>query len=265
MAQAKYKTIRQLEELVAHLAPQPDAPSTLRALPRSPDPAPLSPGRYRLQVTLGEDACNKLQQLKDLLAHQIPNGDPALIVERALDALLTQVHKRKTGMTERPRTPQVPAGTSSARPTTRRSRLKAAIRREVWPRDDGRCGFIGEDGHRCNETRGLEFAHVFPWAKGGADTVTNVGLRCITHNALEAERDYGTSFMARKRERKPLKVREPITRYVLRRAPSVHAHEAAVDVYEPTLARVRDLGLSHQPPGEPNCRAELDTLDSCAI
>jgi hypothetical protein len=70
---------------------------------RSPDPAPLSPGRYRLQVTLGEDARDKLKQLQDLLAHQIPNGDPAAIVERALDALLTQVHKQRTGSTDKPR------------------------------------------------------------------------------------------------------------------------------------------------------------------
>ena len=50
LAQAKHRTIREIEQLVAHLAPQPDVPSTLRALPaRSPDPAPLSPGRYRLR------------------------------------------------------------------------------------------------------------------------------------------------------------------------------------------------------------------------
>src|SRR6187402_1131879 len=67
------------------------------------DPAPLSPGRYKLQVTLGENARNKLKQLQDLLAHQIPNGDPAAIVERALDALLTQVYKRKAGITDKPR------------------------------------------------------------------------------------------------------------------------------------------------------------------
>src|SRR6187399_851008 len=33
LAAAKHKTIRQIEELVARLAPQPDVPSTLRALP----------------------------------------------------------------------------------------------------------------------------------------------------------------------------------------------------------------------------------------
>src|SRR5688572_2542517 len=125
LARAQHKTIRQIEELVAHLAPQRDVPSTLRALPRrsepgalalpalnlaqqatdsvvpmtsardprlgaaptptklprSADPTPLSPGRYKLQVTLGQTAKDKLKQLQDLLAHQIPDGDPAAIVE----------------------------------------------------------------------------------------------------------------------------------------------------------------------------------------
>jgi len=146
LAEAKHKTIRQIEQLVARLAPQADVPSTLRALPRrratvpptvpptsalapivpaapvatepvatapvprtppsprrSPDPAPPAPGRYKLQVTLDENTRDKLKQLQDLLAHQIPSGDPAAIIARALDALLTQVHKRKTGITEKPR------------------------------------------------------------------------------------------------------------------------------------------------------------------
>ena len=91
--------------------------------------------------------------------------------------------------------------------------------REVWTRDDGRCGFVGEDGHRCNETRGLEFAHVHPWGKCGPDTATNLGLRCRAHNAWEADRDYGASLMASKRKRKPWKVREPVARYNIHRAP----------------------------------------------
>jgi len=288
LAAAKHKTIRQIEELVARLAPQPDVPSTLRALPtrttaapasptptpapalpaptpataspaptaaptapsasppmpvprRSPDPAPLSPGRYRLQVTLGENARNKLKQLQDLLAHQIPNGDPAAIVERALDALLTQVHKRKTGITDNPRTRKIGSKStatgaarrtrneprarkvqskSTATATARRTRyIEVAVRREVWTRDEGRCGFVGEDGHRFNETRGLEVAHRHPWAKDGANTAINLGLRCIGHNAWEADRDFGTSHMANKRKSRLLNLREPIARYIVRRTP----------------------------------------------
>ena len=224
LAQAKHKTIREIEELVARLAPRPDVPSTLRKLPeprpsenalpmtiapippaaapavspamrRSPDPTPLAPGRYKLEVTLGEDARGKLKQLQDLLAHQIPNSDPAAIVERALDALLTQVPKQKTGATGKPRAPK-------SGPTPRKRSIPAELRRQVWTRDQGRCAFIGEGGHRCNGTRGLEYAHLKPWAKGGGHSASNVALRCKSHNAFEADRDFGAGHMATKRKRK---------------------------------------------------------------
>ena len=243
LGQAKHRTLREIDVLVARLAPKPDVPATLRALPerraptirvapdaaasppfglagatparsatstlvepcgprmpapptlpvtvarieppgpqvalvrpferRAPDPMPLSPGRYKLTVTLDEQSHRKLEQLQDLLAHKIPNGDPAAIVARALEALLKAVHKRKTGSTDRPRAPK-PA------PSAEQTRhLQAAVRREVWPSEGARCGFVGEDGHRCNETRGLQFAHKVPWAKGGANTAENLGLRCI--------------------------------------------------------------------------------------
>ena len=252
LPQAKHKTMRQIEELVARLAPQPDEPTTLRALPqrrthvitapvapalksgtvdpqavepsettttretvplpappRAPDPVPLAPGRYKLQLTLGQCAHDKLRQLQDLLAHQIPNTDPAVIVELALDALLTAVQKRKIGSTDRP---------CATKPATRSGRRVRAIpvgfRRKVWKRDQGRCTFEGVDGHRCNETRGLEFAHLKPWGKGGEHSVENLALRCRAHNALEADRDYGATTMASKRKRrsaeKPLLVREPV-------------------------------------------------------
>ena len=267
LAEAKHKTIRQIEQLVARLAPQADVPSTLRALPnrsatvpapsagallvpalvepvatepvptlvptapvstnpttprRAADPVPLAPGRYKLQVTLSAGARDKLKQLQDLLAHRIPNGDPAAIVERALDALLVQVHKRKAGITERPRASR-PTSAPRTRPTP------AALRRLVWARDQGRCTFVGDDGHLCNETRCLEFAHLHPWGKGGEHSARNVALRCRAHNAFEAERDFGASFVASKRTRgldsKPLKCASPslaTTRvsHVPRRKPS---------------------------------------------
>lgn len=283
LATAKHKTTRQIEELIARLAPQPDVTSSLRKLPnpaltvptivapaavapaavasslpapakvaptpsaaatvaaapapveatsaavspaplsprRDPDPAPLSPGRWKLQVTLDQSTYDKLKQLQDLLAHQLPNRDPAVIIQRALDMLWTEVHKHKTGITAKPRAAQAKLDPKAilepeSTPTVEQTRhVEAGVRREVWRRDDGRCGFVGEDGHRCNETRGLEFAHVHPWAKGGANTAANLGLRCQAHNALAADRDSGTSFMASKRKQ-PLKVREPVARYGVR-------------------------------------------------
>ena len=237
--QAKHKTIRQIEQLVAQLAPRPDVPSTLRALParseiavapplvaaaaplapptpiptpaptiplaarapaprRAPEPEPLAPGRYKLAVTLDESTCRKLKQLQDLLAHQLPSGDPAAIIDRAFDALLEQVHKQKTGFTKNPR-----ARTPLSRKVSAAQRARwipVALRREVWKRDQGRCSFVGEDGHRCNETRGLEFAHV---------------------------RHYGADFMAKKRT-DPLKVREPVVRYVASRGVRGHIQQSTL-------------------------------------
>lgn len=227
LARAKHRTIKQIESLVRELAPQPDVPSTLRRLPerrlpdpkpgsvgparcnaaprlperprRAPDPAPLSPARYKLQVTLDEESHQTLKQLQDLLAHQIPSGDPAAVVKRALATLLADTLKKKAALTESPRDHQRSSGRRAN--TVPGRHIPAPVKREVWQRDRGRCRFVGADGSRCNETRALEFAHLRPWGKGGEHSAENLALRCRAHNALEADRDYGERFMQQKRER----------------------------------------------------------------
>ena len=72
--------------------------------------APLAPARYRVQFTIGEETEKKLRQLQTLLKREIPNGNPALIFDRALTLLLARVEGRKFGLTARPRA----AGTSTA-------------------------------------------------------------------------------------------------------------------------------------------------------
>ena len=65
--------------------------------------------------------------------------------------------------------------------------IPAAVKREVWRRDDGRFAFVGTEG-RCRERGFVEFHHVVPFADGGAATPGNIELRCRAHNAYEAER-----------------------------------------------------------------------------
>jgi hypothetical protein len=60
---------------------------------------PLSPGRFKLELTLGQDAHDQLLQLQALFRHQNPSGDLTGIVERALRELLERTMKRRFAQT----------------------------------------------------------------------------------------------------------------------------------------------------------------------
>jgi hypothetical protein len=215
-ARGKRKT--EVEEIVAKLSPQPDVPISIRRLPvprpEPPRPAlsppaaplpagaplavappapplpvppaavrPLSPDRYKLQLTIGSETLEKLRLAQDMLGHAIPSGDEAAIFDRALTSLLVDLAKMKFADTPRPR---------PSRGTKPGSRdVSAAVRRAVWVRDLGRCAYIGPSGHRCNERRFLEFHHIDPHALGGEATVDQIALRCRRHNDYEGRLYFG--------------------------------------------------------------------------
>jgi hypothetical protein len=140
--------------------------------------APLSASRYRLQVTLDEGAHTDLERLRALMRRDIPDGDAATIVARALKLLREDAEKRAFAATSRPR---------SSRPTSPASRhIPAAVKRAVWQRDQGQCSFEGAR-HRCEERSYLEYHHLTPWVVGGEPSVENIALRCRAHNAYESK------------------------------------------------------------------------------
>jgi HNH endonuclease len=55
------------------------------------------------------------------------------------------------------------------------------VRTEVWQRDHGRCV-------QCQATDYLEFDHIIPRSKGGADSVGNVQLLCRRCNLVKSDR-----------------------------------------------------------------------------
>jgi 5-methylcytosine-specific restriction endonuclease McrA len=113
------------------------------------------------------------------------------IFAAGLAALIAKLENSKFAATERPR-----EQTGSARGR----HVPAAIRREVWQRDQGRCTFVSESGRRCDVRRFLQFDHIEPVARGGKTTAGNLRLRCRAHNQLEAERAFGAGFMHAVRE-----------------------------------------------------------------
>jgi hypothetical protein len=139
--------------------------------------SPLSPDRYRLQLTIGVETLEKLRLAQDMLRHAIPSGDEAAVLDRALTALLSELARRKFAAADTPRP----------------SRGTAPGSRHI-PADLGRCAFVGTGGRRCAERGFLEFHHVRPYAIGGESTVGNIQLRCRRHNACDARADFGNSF-----------------------------------------------------------------------
>jgi len=168
----------------AQLAPGPVEP---RAMVK-----PLAPRRFGMQVTISEQTHEKLRRAQELLSHAVPGGDIAQVLDRALDALIEQLEKRRYARVSEPRPGK---RTRSAR------HIPAHVRREVWKRDEGRCTFVSDTGHRCESRTRLEFDHVTPVARGGQATVSNLRLRCRPHNQFTAERTYGESFMRGRKER----------------------------------------------------------------
>lgn len=149
------------------------------------------PALFLLQITIGQGAQEKLRYAQDLLSHSIPSRDVALVLERALEALIEQCEKRKFAVTPHPQAPR--------RSGVGKRHVPAHVRRAVWERDRGRCTFVGGTGNRCSTRSFLELDHIDPVARGGLATEDRMRLRCRAHNQYEAERVLGAQFMERKR------------------------------------------------------------------
>jgi hypothetical protein len=157
--------------------------------------APLGAQRYRVEFTADRALHEQLQELRALMRHQIPDGDVGKILARAVAVLLDQVRKRKFGETSKPR----PAPPSGSREIPSRH-IPAAIRRAVWNRDGGRCGYVSAGGRRCNSREFLEFDHAEAWTWTRAHSIAGITLRCRAHNQQRARRDFGERQMARFRK-----------------------------------------------------------------
>jgi 5-methylcytosine-specific restriction endonuclease McrA len=214
LSAARHKSKREVEYLVAEVRPQPVAATIVRKLPpavrtvsdgneaappilqpaesndvtipqaprRPPAIQPLTSETYKVQFTLSQEGYEDLCRAQDLLRHSIPNGDAAVIFERALSLLVEDLERKKHAATERPR---------GARPATAHSRhIPSAVRRAVWRRDEGRCAFVGSRG-RCAARGFLEYHHVIPFAEGGETSAANIQLRCRAHNQHEARLWFG--------------------------------------------------------------------------
>jgi len=132
--------------------------------PKPPLIRPLAPERYEVRFTADAETRALLKEAQDLLGHAVPTGDIATVFHRALTVLVSDLKRRKFGMTSRPRSARssspasgdVPgrgaAGGLGARCKPLRVRLQAwpPLRRDALPGVPPR---RAARGRRCRHRR----------------------------------------------------------------------------------------------------------------
>ncbi|HTU59410.1 MAG TPA: HNH endonuclease signature motif containing protein, partial [Polyangiales bacterium] len=270
LEQARGKTKREVELLIAEIAPKPDVPTRIRKLPAraaressaqaelemsaSPDvqetrassamvahaataivPAntepvatavvaprascvALSPGRYKLELTVDQSLFDQMMTLKHLLSHRVPGGDLGVVLGLAIKEFSERLRKQRfaelskpasraratVSQTEAPEETTQPGDGNKfrANKVNRWSRyVPRAVVREVFARDGAQCTFVSADGQRCDEREMLELDHMKAFAFGGGPTPDNLRVVCRSHNGYFATQDFGAAHMRMMRAR----------------------------------------------------------------
>jgi 5-methylcytosine-specific restriction endonuclease McrA len=237
LAEAAGKSKREIEELVARLAPQPPVPTVVRKLPQnaspapkatptlsfgtavsvappesspelalSPPPAPASRRHERRAVIapLAEEAF-KVQFTASRTCRDKLRQAQDLLRHRIPDGDVgTIVEKALDLLIEQVKKERFAEGRKARQDTTKEDtaasfsrHIPNAIKRAVFERDDGRCTFTDGRGRRCAETGALEFDHLDGFARTRLHRVDRIRLLCRAHNQHAAEQMYGRAFMQR--------------------------------------------------------------------
>jgi HNH endonuclease len=178
----------------------PPAPLVPPPIPAQRRLEPLSPNRFGVHFTADAEFRELLEEVRALASHREPAGNLLHLMKRGLEAYRRELQKQRFGVGRKPRRVRREAVGKSH---TRSRHVPAAVSREVYLRDEGRCTFCSQDGRRCGARRFLQLDHVTPWAAEGQSSVENLRLRCRAHNLHAARLFFGTGFIRKKQGRAP--------------------------------------------------------------
>lgn len=206
----------EIDEVLASIAPRPDAPSRMRKMPtprtdQSVAPAlpaehaleALAPERYRVQFNASRQTRDAILRGRDLMRHSNPSGDLEKLFEYFVRVGVEQLETRQRALLRGNRRPP------RDRPQTKEKReIPRPVRRAVFARDGAQCTFHDETGRRCPAKTLLQLDHVDLYARGGLHSPANLRVRCAAHNRLHAEMILGKAFVeeriaARQRQKNP--------------------------------------------------------------
>jgi len=236
LAEATGKSTRQIEELVARLAPKPPVPTVIRKVPAQATPE--KPPRTLFEsagTAVSHDSSGATESWPAPTSPPVPRSDERRAVIKPLaeetfkfQFTASRACRDKLRQAQdllRHRVPDGDVGTivekaldaliervtkerfgevrkprrTAAEPVSGSRHIPSAIQREVFERDSGRCTFTDERGRRCEEKGWLEFDHLDGFARTHLHDADRIRLLCRAHNQCAAERMYGRDFMQRAR------------------------------------------------------------------
>ena len=78
--------------------------------------------------------------------------------------------------------------------------IPAAVRHQVWLRDQGQCAHMHPDGSRCQEKMMIELDHIDLHCRGGEHSASNLQVKCRLHNNFAAAAAFGNEWYRHKLE-----------------------------------------------------------------
>ncbi len=121
-------------------------------------------------------------------------ASPAKVPKDSEDRRATAVERRETAARTETSVPKDAPGTDVAvaeparrkaapPPRTSGRAIPAAVKRQVWARDQGCCSYVDRaSGRRCGSRHQVQIDHVLPFALGGGTEPENLRLLCVAHH-----------------------------------------------------------------------------------
>lgn len=187
---------KECERRLAELAPEVNLHSEKARV--------LSEDKTELKVVLDSSVVQMLDELRNLMAHQLPQATYAELIAVLADQGLQRIRKKRTGQAEAttftaatavPRPPSAPVQDTVTPsevgvPTSKiRKSVTVAKRKQCWQRADSQCEYVASSGQRCQSRYGLEIDHRLALVQGGSDDLGNLQLLCRSHHSHKSAQE----------------------------------------------------------------------------
>lgn len=197
VSEVKKKEIIKAVEKASNFNTKAIVANSLNLKPKENERAtPQSNDTVRLEINLTKEQFDKLQTIKSLLSHQIPDQNSGKILEVLFDQYLNKNTFTKSNiMTKSFMDCQIHAENNSAA-STRDIKIKNAIhkryisvevKKALFKKAQGCCEYVNENVVRCRSRYKLQVDHYLkPFSQGGDHSLKNLRIHCSAHNAFRA-------------------------------------------------------------------------------